>query len=138
MSRLKQPLLLVVLALSLGAAFGPAHGAPSDRSSVVGTVGYRHRIALPADAVVTVSLQDTTLADAPALSYTIDEACLLAYPRRDLSVEEAESARHGRTLAPAGIADVYAAVAPDGQVIALLADDGPRTRSVVVVRPATL
>ena len=78
------------------------------------------------------------LADAPALSYTIDEACLLAYPRRDLSVEEAESARHGRTLAPAGIADVYAAVAPDGQVIALLADDGPRTRSVVVVRPATL
>jgi putative lipoprotein len=66
MSRLKQPLLLVVLALSLGAAFGPAHGAPSDRSSVVGTVGYRHRIALPADAVVTVSLQDTTLADAPA------------------------------------------------------------------------
>jgi tRNA pseudouridine55 synthase len=78
------------------------------------------------------------LADAPALSYTIDEACLLAYPRRDLSVEEAESARHGRALAPAGIADVYAAVAPDGQVIALLTDDGPRTRSVVVVRPATL
>ena len=66
MSRLKQPLQLALLTLSLAAAFGPAHGAPSDSASVVGTVSYRHRIALPADAVVTVSLQDTTLADAPA------------------------------------------------------------------------
>jgi putative lipoprotein len=65
MSRLKQPLLLAMLALSLGTGFGPAHGGAAP-ASVVGTVGYRHRIALPADAVVTVSLQDTTLADAPA------------------------------------------------------------------------
>ena len=34
--------------------------------TVTGTVNYRHRMALPADAVVDVSLQDTTLADAPA------------------------------------------------------------------------
>jgi putative lipoprotein len=60
MTRLKQPLLVAMLALSLGTAHGAAP------ASVVGTVGYRHRIALPADAVVTVSLQDTTLADAPA------------------------------------------------------------------------
>ena len=66
MSRLTQPLLFAMLALSLGTAFGPAHGAPSDRASVIGTVAYRHRIALPADAVVMVSLQDTTLADAAA------------------------------------------------------------------------
>lgn len=64
MSRLKQPLLLGMIALSLGMAFGPAHGAAP--ASVVGTVAYRHRIALPADAVVTVSLQETTLADAAA------------------------------------------------------------------------
>jgi len=64
MSRLKQPLLFAMLALSLGTAFGPAHGGVP--ASVVGTVSYRHRIALPADAVVTVSLQDTTLADAAA------------------------------------------------------------------------
>lgn len=62
MSRLKSPLLLAMFAVSLGTAFGPAHGAAP--ASVVGTVAYRHRIALPADAVVTVSLQDTTLADA--------------------------------------------------------------------------
>jgi tRNA pseudouridine55 synthase len=33
---------------------------------------------------------------------------------------------------------VYAATAPDGHVIALLTDERSRTRSVVVLRPATL
>jgi tRNA pseudouridine55 synthase len=78
------------------------------------------------------------LADAPQLSYSLDAACLLVFPRRDLTAEEAESASHGRALTPAGIDGVYAAAAPDGQVIALLSDETSRTRSVVVVRPATL
>jgi tRNA pseudouridine55 synthase len=78
------------------------------------------------------------LADAPQLSYSLDEACLLVFPRRDLTAEEAESARHGRALKPAGVDGVYAAVAPEGQVIALLSDESSRTRSVVVIRPATL
>jgi tRNA pseudouridine55 synthase len=78
------------------------------------------------------------LAETPRLSYPLDEACLLAFPRRDLTTEEAESARHGRSLGPAGVDGVYAATAPDGDVIALLRDDGARTKSVVVIRPATL
>ncbi len=78
------------------------------------------------------------LAERPRLSYSLDEACLLAFPRRDLSAEEAEHTRHGRTLEPAGIDGTYAATAPDGQVIALLRDEPMRTRSVVVLRPATL
>ena len=78
------------------------------------------------------------LAEKPRLSYTLDEACLLAFPRRDLSADEAESARHGRALEPAGIDGVYAATAPDGKVISLLRDEGKRAKSVVVVRPATL
>ncbi|MDT5312095.1 MAG: tRNA pseudouridine55 synthase [Mycobacterium sp.] len=78
------------------------------------------------------------LADAPRLSYSLDDACLLGFPRRDLTAEEAESASNGRALAPAGIDGVYAATAPDGRVIALLADDGARTKSVVVIRPSTL
>ena len=80
---------------------------------------------------------DDTCRD-PRLSYTLDEACLLAFPRRDLTADEAESARHGRPLDPAGIDGVYAATAPDGQVISLLRDEGKRAKSVVVVRPATL
>lgn len=78
------------------------------------------------------------LADEPRLSYTLDEACLLAFPHRDLTADEAESARHGRSLVPAGIDGVYAARSPDGEVVSLLRDDGQRTKSVVVVRPATL
>jgi tRNA pseudouridine55 synthase len=78
------------------------------------------------------------LAERPRLSYSLDEACLLAFARRDLTVGEADAAGHGRALSPAGLDGVYAATAPDGRVIALLRDAGPRTESVVVVRPATL
>lgn len=78
------------------------------------------------------------LAETPTLSYTLDDACLQAFPRRDLTESEAVDASHGRPLAPAGIDGLYAAVAPDGRVMALLEDAGRRTRSVVVIRPATL
>lgn len=78
------------------------------------------------------------LAEHPRLSYTLDEACLQSFPRRNLSVAEAEDTRHGRPLKPAGTEGVYAATAPDGQVIALLTDQGDRTKPMVVLRPATL
>jgi tRNA pseudouridine55 synthase len=78
------------------------------------------------------------LAEQAGLSYTLDEACLQSFPRRDLTESEAEDTRHGRALKPAGIEGTYAATAPDGQVIALLQDHPTRTKSVVVLRPATL
>jgi tRNA pseudouridine55 synthase len=78
------------------------------------------------------------LADEPRLSYSLDEACLQSFPRRDLTAAEAESTSHGRALRPAGIEGIYAATAPDGQVIALLKDLASQTKSVVVLRPATL
>jgi tRNA pseudouridine55 synthase len=78
------------------------------------------------------------LADTPQLSHSLDAACLLVFPHRDLTAEEAESASHGRALEPAGVDGVYAAVAPGGDVVALLTDEASRTRSVVVIRPATL
>ncbi len=78
------------------------------------------------------------LAERPSLSYPLDEACLLAFPRRDVTEEQAVDASHGRPLAAADIEGVYAATGPDNRVIALLSDHGERTRSVVVIRPATL
>ncbi|MHA3022499.1 tRNA pseudouridine(55) synthase TruB [Mycobacterium sp. BMJ-28] len=78
------------------------------------------------------------LAEAARLSYTLDEACLLGFGRRDLTEEQAIDAGHGRPLPPAGIDGLYAATAPDGRVIALLQDGPSRTKSVVVLRPATL
>ncbi len=36
------------------------------------------------------------LADEPRLSYSLDEACLQSFPRRDLTDAEAEATSHGR------------------------------------------
>ena len=82
------------------------------------------------------SLDD--LAEQPGLSMTLDEACLLLFPHRQLTDEEADAVANGRALSPASIDGVYAAHTADGRVIGLLRDDGPKTKSVVVIRPATL
>ncbi|HEX3284820.1 MAG TPA: tRNA pseudouridine(55) synthase TruB [Mycobacterium sp.] len=111
-----------------------------DAGAALGVGG--HLIALRRTAVGRFGLDEArtldALADNPRLSYSLDEACLLAFPRRDLTADEAESARHGRALNPAGIDGVYAATAPDGQVISLLRDETEKAKSVVVLRPATL
>ena len=78
------------------------------------------------------------LGEAPRLSYSLDDACLQTFPRRDLTADEALDVSHGRPLTPAGIEGSYAATDADGRVIALLEDSGKRTKSVVVIRPATL
>ncbi|MDI3314377.1 MAG: tRNA pseudouridine(55) synthase TruB [Mycobacterium sp.] len=78
------------------------------------------------------------LAERPRLSLTLDEVCLQMFPRRDLAGEEVEAAANGRPLTAAGIDGLYAAVAAGDRVIALLKDDGPRSKAVVVIRPATL
>jgi tRNA pseudouridine55 synthase len=78
------------------------------------------------------------LADRPALSYTVDEACLMTFPRRALTADEALATSHGRALRAAGIAGVYAATTAGGRVIALLRDHGEVTKPEVVLRPATL
>ena len=38
------------------------------------------------------------LAERPQLSFTLDEACLQVFPRRDLAAEEADAAANGRAL----------------------------------------
>jgi tRNA pseudouridine55 synthase len=78
------------------------------------------------------------LSEQPRLSLTLDEACLLMFARRDLTADEAEATGHGRSLEAASIEGVYAACDVEGRVVALLRDEGPRTRPVVVIRPATL
>lgn len=88
------------------------------------------------DLTQAVSLDE--LAEHPRLSLSLDEACLLMFPRRDLDAEGSDATANGRPLAAAGIDGVYAASDADGRVIALLRDEGERTRSVVVIRPATL
>lgn len=114
------------LARDLGAALGVGGHLTALRRTRVGRFGLDQ--AYPLDE----------LAERPRLSYTLDEACLLIFARRDLSAAEAEAAGNGRSLSPAGIDGVYAACDPDGRVMALLRDEGARTKSVVVIRPATM
>lgn len=114
------------LARDLGAALGVGGHLTSLRRTRVGRFGLDRACSLD------------ELAERPALSLTLDEACLLIFARRDLSAEEALATSHGRALSPAGIDGVYAAADADGRVIALLRDEGARTKSVVVLRPATL
>lgn len=114
------------LARDVGVALGVGGHLTALRRTRVGRFGLDEARTLEA------------LADTPRLSYSLDEACLLAFPRRDLTADEAESARHGRALNPAGIDGVYAARAPDGQVISLLRDEPTKAKSLVVLRPATL
>jgi len=114
------------LARDVGAALGVGGHLTALRRTRVGSFGLDQAAGLE------------ELIERPRLSYTLDEACLQTFPRRDLSAGEAEDTRHGRALEPAGIAGTYAATAPDGHVLALLRDEGERTKSVVVLRPATL
>jgi tRNA pseudouridine55 synthase len=114
------------LARDVGAGLGVGGHLTALRRTRVGTFGLDQARTLE------------QLEEAPRLSYSLDEACLQAFPRRDLTEAEAEDASHGRALRPAGLGGVYAATAADGRVIALLEDGGSRTKSVVVARPATL
>ncbi|MCB0940900.1 MAG: tRNA pseudouridine(55) synthase TruB [Mycobacterium sp.] len=114
------------LARDLGAALGVGGHLTALRRTRVGGYGLEHAR----------TLED--LAETPQLSYTLDEACLLAFPRRDITAAQADDAGHGRPLEAADIGGVYAATDPGGRVIALLEDKGARTKSVVVIRPATL
>jgi tRNA pseudouridine55 synthase len=114
------------LARDLGDALGVGGHLTALRRTRVGGYGLDHARSLAA------------LAEHPQLSYPLDEACLLAFPRRDITSAEADDASHGRPLTAAGVDGVYAATDPGGRVIALLQDRGGRTKSVVVIRPATL
>lgn len=114
------------LARDLGQALGVGGHLTALRRTRVGGYGLDHARTLD------------ELADNPQLSYSLDEACLLAFPRRAITAEQSEDASHGRPLTAAGIDGVYAAVGAEGRVVALLEDRGSRTKSVVVIRPATL
>lgn len=114
------------LARDIGATLGVGGHLTALRRTRVGGFGLGQARGLDA------------LADTPELSYSLDEACLQSFGRVDLSEPDAVAVSHGKPLAAAEIDGIYAAVAPDGRVMALLEDSGRRTKSVVVIRPSTL
>jgi len=57
-------------------------------------------------------------------------------PRLDLDAEEAVAASHGRPLGPAGLTGPYAVFGPEGRLIGVYEDDGPRASPQVILGPA--
>jgi len=62
----------------------------------------------------------------------LETAAAQAFPRRDLSTDEARSLSHGGRLAGTGVAGPVAAFAPDGALVALIEEDQSRARPLVV------
>ena len=60
------------------------------------------------------------------------QAAAAAFPRRDLSADEARRLAHGGRLAAAGTVGPTAAYAPDGTLIALLSEESGQARPLVV------
>jgi tRNA pseudouridine55 synthase len=100
-----------------------------------------HLTALRRTRVGPFTLADArSLAELAALSspvgLTLAEAVAACFARRDVDSEQARLLSHGRPLEPAGIPGTYGAFAPDGAVLALLAERDGAARPVVVLAPA--
>jgi tRNA pseudouridine55 synthase len=81
-----------------------------------------------------LTLQQLAERDDP-VPIPLDAAVAAAFPRRDLSPEEARILGHGGRLEPLGRTGPYGAYDPDGRVIALLEEHDGVARPVVVFRP---
>jgi tRNA pseudouridine55 synthase len=64
------------------------------------------------------------------------EAVRAAMPVRAVDADEARALSYGRALAPCGLPGTYGAIAADGTVIALLAEDAAAARPVLVFAAA--
>jgi tRNA pseudouridine55 synthase len=98
-----------------------------------------HLTALRRTRVGPYDLAAAVTLDQLAASFAVTPlpvAAAAAFPRRDLTADEADKVAHGVKLPAAGTgASPVAAFAPDGTLIALLADEAGRARSLAVFVP---
>jgi tRNA pseudouridine55 synthase len=91
-----------------------------------------HLTALRRTAIGPYRAQDAISLDAVSEPLAI-EAAVGHLPRLSLEADEAEAASHGRPLGPAGIEGPYGVFGPDGRLIGVYEDDGPRARPQVIL-----
>jgi tRNA pseudouridine55 synthase len=94
-----------------------------------------HLTALRRTAIGPFSALDAADPEAPGDPLPLERA-VTHLPRLDLGDEEAVAAGHGRVLGPAGISGPYAVFGPDGRLIGVYADDGPKARPEMILAPA--
>jgi tRNA pseudouridine55 synthase len=113
------------LARDLGAALGVGGHLTALRRTRVG----------PFELAAARTLDELAELDDP-VTLPLAAAARAALPGREVSADEARELSFGRALAPAGIGGTYGAFAPDGRVVALLAESDGRARPVLVFTPA--
>ena len=104
-----------------------------DLGEVLGTGG--HLTALRRTRVGGYRVEDARTLDQLAERFEVlplAQAAAAAFPRRDLTEDEAGRLAHGGRLAPAGTEGPTAAFAPDGTLIALVTEESGRTRPLAV------
>lgn len=91
-----------------------------------------HLTALRRTAIGPYRAEDAVMPEAVRDPLPI-EAAVGHLPRLDLEADEAEAASHGRPLGPADIEGPYGVFGPDGRLIGVYEDDGPRARPQVIL-----
>lgn len=76
------------------------------------------------------------IAQQPALSLDLDQSVVTAFETRQVDEEAARAVRYGQRISSGGFDETYGIVDPDGHALALAADEGKRTRLLVVLDPA--
>jgi tRNA pseudouridine55 synthase len=94
-----------------------------------------HLIALRRTAIGPYSVDDAVAPGRAGEPLPLD-AAVGHLPRLDLDADEAVAASHGRPLGPAGLTGPYGVFGPDGLLIGVYEDDGPRARPQVILAPA--
>ncbi|MCD6021874.1 MAG: truB [Actinomycetia bacterium] len=91
-----------------------------------------HLTALRRTAIGPYRLEEAVTPEAVGEPLPIESA-VGHLPRLDLEPDEAEAASHGRPLGPADIEGPYGVFGPDGRLIGVYEDDGPRARPQVIL-----
>jgi tRNA pseudouridine55 synthase len=104
-----------------------------DLGEILGTGG--HLTALRRTRVGGYRAEDARTLDQLAERFEVlplAQAAAAAFPRRDLTEDEAGRLAHGGRLTPAGTEGPTAAFAPDGTLIALVTEESGQTRPLAV------
>jgi tRNA pseudouridine55 synthase len=113
------------LARDLGAGLAVGGHLTALRRTRVGPFHLEHARTLP------------ELEESPELSLPLADAVTVAFVRRDVDADAATDVSHGRPLPGAGLPGTYGVFAPDGRVLALVAERDGAARPVVVLAPAS-
>lgn len=93
-----------------------------------------HLTALRRTHIGSFDVEDAVRPDDPGSPLPIDRA-VAHLPGLTLDAHEARAAANGRPLGPSGLDGPHAVRSPDGRLIGVYEDDGPRSKPLVVLVP---